>query len=58
MGEAGIISRILCTVFGNAPFTYAALEKAISPGQLTIKQMRKLYDRTIFLSNGAHAKPS
>jgi 3-dehydroquinate dehydratase-1 len=58
MGEEGIISRILCTIFGNAPFTYAALEKAISPGQLTIKQMRKLYDRIIFLSDRAHAKPT
>jgi hypothetical protein len=34
------------------------LEKAISPGQLTIKQMRKLYDRIIFLSDRAHAKPT
>jgi 3-dehydroquinate dehydratase I len=58
MGEEGIISRILCTIFGNAPFTYAALEKAISPGQLTIKQMRKLYDRIIFLSDRAYAKPT
>jgi 3-dehydroquinate dehydratase I len=45
MGEAGVLSRILCVIIGNAPFTYASLEKAIAPGQLTIKQMRKLYDR-------------
>lgn len=44
MGEAGVISRVLCTVAGNAPFTYASLEKAVAPGQLTVKQMRKLYD--------------
>lgn len=45
MGEAGIISRVMCTVIGNAPFTYASLEKAVAPGQLTVKQMRRLYDR-------------
>jgi 3-dehydroquinate dehydratase I len=45
MGDAGIVSRILCTMVGNAPFTYTSLEKAVAPGQLTVKQMRKLYDR-------------
>jgi 3-dehydroquinate dehydratase I len=45
MGEAGVISRILCTIVGNAPFTYASLEKVIAPGQLTILQMKKLYDK-------------
>lgn len=45
MGEAGVISRVLCTVIGNAPFTYASLEKAIAPGQLTVRQMRRLYDK-------------
>lgn len=44
MGEAGVVSRVMCTVAGNAPFTYASLEKAIAPGQLTVRQMRKLYD--------------
>jgi 3-dehydroquinate dehydratase-1 len=44
MGEAGVVSRLMCTVAGNAPFTYASLEKAIAPGQLTVRQMRKLYD--------------
>ncbi|HEX2067439.1 MAG TPA: type I 3-dehydroquinate dehydratase, partial [Nitrososphaeraceae archaeon] len=39
MGDAGVISRVLCVIIGNAPFTYASLEKAISPGQLTVKQM-------------------
>jgi 3-dehydroquinate dehydratase-1 len=45
MGEAGVLSRVMCTVMGNAPFTYASLEKAVAPGQLTVKQMRRLYDR-------------
>jgi 3-dehydroquinate dehydratase I len=45
MGEAGVISRLLCTVIGNAPFTYASLEKSLAPGQLTVKQMKKLYDK-------------
>lgn len=44
MGEAGVVSRVMCTVTGNAPFTYASLEKAVTPGQLTVKQMRDLYD--------------
>jgi 3-dehydroquinate dehydratase I len=44
MGEAGVISRVMCPVTGNAPFTYASLERAVAPGQLTVKQMRKLYD--------------
>ncbi|HUG96446.1 MAG TPA: type I 3-dehydroquinate dehydratase, partial [Nitrososphaera sp.] len=44
MGEAGVVSRVMCTVTGNAPFTYASLEKAVAPGQLTVKQMRDLYD--------------
>jgi 3-dehydroquinate dehydratase-1 len=43
MGEAGVISRVMCTVAGNAPFTYASLEEAVAPGQLTVRQMRRLY---------------
>jgi 3-dehydroquinate dehydratase-1 len=59
MGDAGVISRVLCVIIGNAPFTYASLEKAISPGQLTIKQMRKLYDRmNNQLNKTTNAKPS
>jgi 3-dehydroquinate dehydratase-1 len=45
MGEAGVISRLLCTVIGNAPFTYASLERSLAPGQLTLQQMKKLYDK-------------
>lgn len=44
MGEVGILSRVLCTLYGNAPFTYASLENPVAPGQLTITQMRKLYN--------------
>ena len=59
MGEAGVISRVLCVILGNAPFTYASLEKAISPGQLTVKQMRKLYERiNAQLNQTTNAKPS
>jgi 3-dehydroquinate dehydratase-1 len=59
MGEAGFISRLLCVIIGNAPFTYASLEKAVSPGQLTIKQMRNLYERINDKVNlSIHAKPS
>jgi 3-dehydroquinate dehydratase-1 len=49
MGEAGIISRIMCTIIGRSPFTYAALEESIAPGQLTIKQMRNIYDKISLL---------
>jgi 3-dehydroquinate dehydratase I len=45
MGDAGVVSRLLCTLVGNAPFTYATLEKSIAPGQLTLQQMKKLYDK-------------
>lgn len=45
MGDAGVLSRLLCTLIGNAPFTYASLDKALAPGQLTVQQMKKLYDR-------------
>lgn len=59
MGDAGVVSRVLCVIIGNAPFTYASLEKTISPGQLTIKQMRKLYDRiNDQLNQTTNAKPS
>lgn len=43
MGEAGVLTRIL-SVFYGAPYAYAALDKAVAPGQLTLTQMRKLYD--------------
>jgi 3-dehydroquinate dehydratase-1 len=43
MGEMGIITRVLSALYG-APYTYSALEKAVAPGQLTITQMRRLFD--------------
>jgi len=57
MGDSGILSRILCTIYGNAPFTYASLEKAVVPGQLTVKQIRKIYDK-INVWSEIYAKPS
>lgn len=56
MGELGILSRILCTIYGNAPFTYASLEEAVAPGQLTVQQMRKIYDRIHFCSDKINAR--
>jgi 3-dehydroquinate dehydratase-1 len=52
MGDCGIISRILCTFYG-APFTYGSLEKSIAPGQLSVIEMRGIYDRInkYFLDN-------
>jgi 3-dehydroquinate dehydratase I len=43
MGESGVLSRLLCTLYGNAPFTYASLNRRTAPGQLTMKTMRKLF---------------
>lgn len=44
MGEHGILSRVLCT-YGGAKFTYASLTEALAPGQLTVKQMRSIYEK-------------
>jgi len=43
MGQHGVLSRVLCT-YAGAPFTYASLTNAIAPGQLTLRQMRSIYD--------------
>ena len=43
MGEQGVLSRVLCT-YAGAPFTYASLTDAIASGQLTLRQMRSIYD--------------
>jgi 3-dehydroquinate dehydratase I len=45
MGEPGVVSRILCTVAGTAPFTYASLDTAVAPGQLSVREMRKIFDK-------------
>ncbi len=44
MGELGIITRILCNIVGDSPFTYATIDKAVAPGQLTIDQMGIFHD--------------
>jgi len=53
MGDYGIISRILSTFYGNSPFTYASLEQSIAPGQLSVIEMRRIYERInkYFLDN-------
>jgi 3-dehydroquinate dehydratase-1 len=43
MGEMGILSRVLCTVVGKAPFTYASVGEALAPGQLSVDQMKSIY---------------
>lgn len=47
MGEYGILSRVLCNLYGGSPFTYASLEKPLAPGQLDIVLMKKIYDRIV-----------
>ncbi|MGH9912778.1 MAG: type I 3-dehydroquinate dehydratase, partial [Nitrososphaeraceae archaeon] len=42
MGEIGLVSRLLCALQSNCPFTYAALDQPVAPGQFTIDQMKKL----------------
>ncbi len=43
MGEAGLISRVLCKKFG-AHLTYASLEGGgTAPGQISIRDMKNLY---------------
>lgn len=45
MGEHGILSRLLCNLYEDSPFTYASLDKPLAPGQLNIVLMKKIYDR-------------
>ena len=45
MGEHGILSRILCNLQGDSPFTYASLDRPLAPGQLDIVLMKKMYAR-------------
>jgi 3-dehydroquinate dehydratase-1 len=42
MGEAGVMTRILCALYG-APYTYSALEKAVAKGQLTLIQTKQIF---------------
>jgi 3-dehydroquinate dehydratase I len=43
MGEIGLVSRVLCAFQSNCPFTYAALDRPVAPGQFTIEQMKRLH---------------
>jgi 3-dehydroquinate dehydratase-1 len=43
MGEIGLVSRVLCALQSNCPFTYASLDRPVAPGQFTIEQMKKLH---------------
>lgn len=43
MGELGVISRVICTWLG-APFTYASLDRATAPGQVSIEELRRFYN--------------
>lgn len=40
MGPLGRISRLFSALL--APFTYASLEKAVAPGQMSVEELRKL----------------
>jgi 3-dehydroquinate dehydratase-1 len=44
MGEFGVLSRVLCTVVGTSPFTYASMGTALAPGQMSVDQMKSIYD--------------
>lgn len=55
MGEFGIISRILCTMAGNAPFTYAAVDRNTASGQQDLGYMRRLFDR---INSFCYRKPN
>lgn len=44
MGAVGIISRVLCALTPNCPFTYASIDQPVAPGQMTIEQMKRLYN--------------
>lgn len=43
MGEYGVITRILCSVVGDAPFTYATIGQPLAPGQLQLEQVKQFY---------------
>ncbi len=48
MGPLGLASRILCPLVGG-DFTYASIEKGkeSAPGQLTVRDLRKIYEMVI-----------
>ncbi|MDQ5869305.1 MAG: type I 3-dehydroquinate dehydratase [Thermoproteota archaeon] len=45
MGEADVLSRLLCILY--VPFLYQSLDAPVTPGQLNIHIMRKLYEGVI-----------
>ena len=53
MGEIGVVSRLLCALQSNCPFTYASLDRPIAPSQLTIEQMKKLH--SMITANDSHS---
>lgn len=53
MGEIGLISRVLCALQSNCPFTYASVGRQVAPGQLTIEQMQKLH--SMIITGSSHA---
>lgn len=44
MGEAGLLSRVLCPLMGGA-FTYASISRGAesAPGQITIRNLKNIY---------------
>ena len=47
MGEIGVVSRVLCALQSNCPFTYATIDRPVAPGQFTIAQMKKLHSMIV-----------
>jgi len=45
MGPLGLVSRVLCPLFGG-DFTYASTKigRESAPGQITVRELRKLYE--------------
>lgn len=52
MGDIGLISRVLCALQVNCPFTYATIDRPVAPGQCTIEQMKKLH--RMMISENSH----
>lgn len=43
MGEYGILSRVLSSVIGSAPFIYTTLGQPLAPGQIRLEQIQQFY---------------
>ena len=48
MGDLGLVSRVLCPLVGG-DFAYASIEKGkeSAPGQITVRDLRKLYEMVL-----------